>query len=188
MVQAPQTLALLAFDAVLLPGAPLLLRMVEPRYLDLVREGSRPGVGLGVCLVIDGEPPGRGTAAFGTEACIEDFSTGADGVLMLRVRGRRRFRVCRTRVRDNGLIMATVDWRPRDPDDPLRPEHATLALVLERILDQAGVGATPAQLDDAAWVGWRLGEWLPLSDAQRQSLLQEDDPHARLDRLLTLLS
>ena len=44
------------------------------------------------------------------------------------------------------------------------------------------------QLDDAAWVGWRLIELLPLSDRQRQALLQEDDPHARLDQILGLVS
>jgi len=32
-----------------------------------------------------------------------------------------------------------------------------------------------------------LAELLPLSDEQRQLLLQEDDPHARLDALLALL-
>jgi Lon protease-like protein len=45
-------------------------------------------------------------------------------------------------------------------------------------------GAPPARFEDAAWVGWRLAELLPLDAGQRQSLLQEDDPHARLDRLL----
>ena len=38
--------------------------------------------------------------------------------------------------------------------------------------------------DDAAWVGWRLAELLPVSDEQRLGLLQQDDPHRRLDRLL----
>jgi hypothetical protein len=33
-------------------------------------------------------------------------------------------------------------------------------------------------------VGWRLAELLPLSMPQRQELLQFDDPHVRLQRLL----
>ena len=44
------------------------------------------------------------------------------------------------------------------------------------------------RFDDAAWVGWRLAELLPLTLAQRQRLLQEDDPDRRLDDLLGLLS
>jgi uncharacterized protein len=38
--------------------------------------------------------------------------------------------------------------------------------------------------ENAAWVGWRLAELLPLPMPQRQELLQLDDPHARLQRLL----
>jgi Lon protease-like protein len=44
-------------------------------------------------------------------------------------------------------------------------------------------GAPASRLDDAAWIGWRLAELLPLSLVQRQALLQEDNPHARLQRL-----
>jgi Lon protease-like protein len=126
-------------------------------------------------------------ADVGVEACIDDFSTAPDGSLMLRVSGHRRFRVRQISTTD-GLASAIVDWCEPDLDEPLRPEHALLALVLERILAQAGMDATAAQLDDTAWVGWRLVEWLPLSVEQRQALLQEDDPFVRLDRLLMLMS
>ena len=40
---------------------------------------------------------------------------------------------------------------------------------------------------DAAWVGWRLAELLPLSQQQRQQLLEEDDPDRRLDVMLGLI-
>jgi Lon protease-like protein len=93
-------------------------------------------------------------------------------------------------VRDNGLVVAEVEWCEPDPDDVLRPEHGLLSLVLQRILEQVGgehAAATQARFDDAAWVGWRLAELLPLADAQRQVLLQQDDPHDRLDALLALM-
>jgi len=193
MPTASSTLALFPLRTVLVPGAALGLRVFEPRYLDLVRDCGHSGEGFGVCLIIDGEEAGAvsATAAFGTEARIEDFGTGDDGLLTLRVRGRRRFRVQRTRVRDNGLIVAEVDWRDPEADDELHPEHAVLAQVLDHILQQVGgvhADAAPACLDDAAWVGWRLVELLPLADRQRQALLQEDDPHARLDQILALVS
>ena len=193
MPTASSTLPLFPLRTVLVPGAALGLRVFEPRYLDLVRDCGHSGEGFGICLIIDGEEAGAvsATAAFGTEARIEDFGTGEDGLLTLRVRGRRRFHVQQTRVRDNGLIVASVDWREPDPDDDLRPQHAVLALVLEHILEQVDGEHARAQalrLDDAAWVGWRLVELLPLSDRQRQALLQEDDPHARLDQILTLVS
>ena len=193
MPTASSTLALFPLRTVLVPGAALGLRVFEPRYLDLVRDCGHSGEGFGVCMIIDGEEAGAvsATAAFGTEARIEDFGTGEDGLLTLRVRGRRRFRVQRTRVRDNGLIVADVGWRDPEPDDELHPEHAVLGQVLDHILQQLGgehADAAPACLDDAAWVGWRLVELLPLADRQRQALLQEDDPHVRLDQILALVS
>ena len=187
------SLGLFPLHSVLVPGAVLGLRVFEPRYLDLVRDCSRDGGGFGICLILSGEETGEVAtpAAFGTEALIEDFGTDDKGLLTLRVRGRRRFRVQRTRVRDNGLVVAEVDWREPDPDDEVRPEHALLAMLLQRILEQAGgehADAPPARFDDAAWVGWRLAVLLPLADLQRQTLLQEDDPHARLQQLLGWVS
>ena len=188
-----QSLPLFPLHTVLVPGAALGLRVFEPRYLDLVRECGRSGGGFGICLILDGEEAGKPAtpAAFGTEARIEDFGTGDDGLLTLQVRGMRRFHVQNTRVRDNGLMVADVTWRDDTDVEELRPQHGLLAMVLERILDQVGgehAQAPASMLDDASWIGWRLAEMLPLSDAQRQSLLQDDDPHARLDQLLGMIS
>ncbi|HZH43830.1 MAG TPA: LON peptidase substrate-binding domain-containing protein [Lysobacter sp.] len=191
-IAAPDTLGLFPLHAVLLPGAALDLRVFESRYLDLVRECGRLGRGFGVCLILEGQETGSPAvpAAYGTEAVIEDFGTAADGALTLHVRGARRFHTRRVRVRDNGLQVAEVDWCEADPREPLRPEHGLLSTVLERVIDHVGGEHTRAPhgcFDDAAWVGWRLAELLPLTDLQRQALLQLDDPHERLDQLLALM-
>ena len=187
-----EPLGLFPLHTVLVPGASLGLRVFEPRYLDLVRDCGRAGKGFGVCLILDGEEVGApaSAAAYGTEALIEDFGSGDDGLLTLQVRGARRFHTQRVRVRDNGLQVADVEWCDPDPDDAVRPEHGLLVTLLERLIEHVGgehAQASKAQFDDAAWVGWRLAELLPLQDAQRQALLQIDDPHQRLDRLLVLL-
>jgi len=191
IVPAAETSALPLFPLhnVLLPGAAMGIRVFERRYLDLVRESGRTGSSFGVCLIMDGTDVGAPAtpAAFGTEVRIEDFDVGADGVLVLRLRGTRRFHVQRSRIRDNGLIVGEVSWCAPDPDDEVRPEHSLLATVLERMLEQVGgefASAGPGLLDQAAWVGWRLAELLPLTEQQRLSLLQQDDPHRRLDQLL----
>ncbi|AAM38278.1 Uncharacterized protein like N-terminal domain of Lon protease [Xanthomonas citri subsp. citri Aw12879] len=183
------TLPLFPLHSVLLPGAAMGLRVFERRYLDLVRESGRTGSSFGVCLILDGAEVGAPAtpAAFGTEVRIEDFDVGADGVLVLRLRGTRRFHVQRSRIRDNGLVVGQVSWCEPDSDDELRPEHSLLATVLERMLEQVGgefASVGPGLLDQAAWVGWRLAELLPLTEQQRLSLLQQDDPHRRLDQLL----
>jgi uncharacterized protein len=185
-------LPLFPLQTVLVPGAPLGLRIFETRYLDMVRDCGRSGTGFGINLLLAGDETGESPApaAVGTEARIEDFGSGADGLLMLQVRGARRFRVRKIRVRSNGLVMADVDWLEHDPDDELRPEHGLLGTILQQVIDQAGgeyARASAARFDDAAWVSWRLTELLPLSNPQRQMLLQENDPHARLDRLIELM-
>ncbi|PKV14260.1 LON peptidase substrate-binding domain-containing protein [Xanthomonas prunicola] len=191
LLSAAETGALPLFPlhSVLLPGAAMGLRVFERRYLDLVRESGRNGTSFGVCLILDGTEVGAPAtpAAFGTEVRIEDFDVGADGVLVLRLRGTRRFHVQRSRIRDNGLVVGEVSWCEPDSDDELRPEHSLLATVLERMLEQVGgefASVGPGLLDQAAWVGWRLAELLPLTEQQRLSLLQQDDPHQRLDQLL----
>jgi hypothetical protein len=192
-MSAVQSLPLFPLRTVLMPGGALALRIFEIRYLDMVRDCARNGTGFGVCLILEGDEVGAPAtpARFGTEARIEDFDRTDGGLLALRVRGMRRFRVTATSVRENGLMLGEVEWRDPDPDDELRPEHALLATVLQRILEQVGgehADAASARFDDAAWVGWRLAEWLPIDDAARLSLLELDDPHARLDRLLQAIS
>lgn len=192
MKSVANELLLFPLRTVLVPGASLGLRVFEARYLDLVSECSRGGHGFGVCLLLQGDGPGTppAPAAHGTEAMIEDFGSGEDGLLTLRLRGARRFRVSRTRVRGNGVLVGDVEWLAPDPDDELRPEHALLGTLLVKLLEQVGgehAEAPAARLDEAAWVGWRLAELLPISDAQRLALLAQPDPHARLERLLAMI-
>src|SRR5690606_15848807 len=157
------TLPLFPLHSVLVPGAALGLRVFEPRYLDLVRECGRNGGTFGICLILEGSEAGAPAtpAAWGTEAVIEDFDRDADGLLALQVRGARRFHARQVRVRDNGLVVAAVDWQADDPVAPLRPEHALLRDVLAGILEQAGtqpLAVPQAPMGDGGGVARRLGD------------------------------
>ena len=185
-------LPLFPLRSVLFPEGELRLRVFEPRYLDMVRHCGRQGSGFGICLILDGEEVGAPAtpAAFGTEARIADFHAGDDGLLGLVVRGQRRFHVQRTRVRDNGLIVADVDWHDEPPPQRLRPEHGLLGILLQRLVQRFGGAFANAEqrlFDDAVWVGFRLAEMLPFSNAERQQLLQCSDANARLDRIVRRL-
>ncbi len=185
-------LPLFPLNTVLFPGGELTLRIFEARYLGLVSECGRRGTGFGVCLILDGEEVGAPAipAAWGCEARITDFSTGDDGLLVLSVRGERRFHVRNASVRDNGLLVARAAWIPETPAQRIRPEHQLLSLLLRRIVERAGSPhdqVEEALFQDSDWVGWRLAEWLPLSWLERQALLQEADAHARLQRLVELI-
>jgi Lon protease-like protein len=66
--------------------------------------------------------------------------------------------------------------------------HARLADLLRTVLPQLGEVYTDIamRLDDAAWVGHRLAEILPIPLRDKQSLLELDDPLQRLDVLAPL--
>jgi len=184
---ATDELPLFPLHSVLFPGGTLRLRVFEPRYLDLVRRCTREGSCFGVCLLLD---DASAPAAWGTRARIHDFFATAEGMLGIAATGEGRFRATRTRVRDNGLIVASIERHDEPPPQPLRAEHCLLAQLLERLHQCAGgahARAAKACYDDAAWVGYRLAEALPFSVRERQSLLQGGDAHARLDHIARLL-
>jgi uncharacterized protein len=179
---------LFPLNAVLFPGGVLGLRIFELRYLDMVRECARGGGMFGVCLIMEGHEAGAPAlpAAVGTLAHIIDFDTLPDGLLGISVIGEARFRVVKSRVRDNGLVIREVRRWPDEPVVPVPVEFALLPTILERMVEQAGLSwrnGPRERYDDASWVGFRLAELLPLGDAERQRLLELTDPLERLAAL-----
>ena len=179
---------LFPLNAVLFPGSTLGLRIFELRYVDMVRECSRTGGGFGVCLIMEGQEAGEPAlpAAIGTLARIVDFDTLPDGLLGISVTGGTRFRVQKTRVRSNGLVIGEVRRWPDEPAVPVPVEFSLLPTILERFAEQAGLSwrtGPRERYDDASWVGFRLAELLPLGDVERQHLLEITDPLERLAAL-----
>lgn len=179
---------LFPLNAVLFPGGTLGLRIFEARYLDMVRECARGRGEFGICLIMRGQEAGEPAlpAAVGTFAQIVDFDTLPDGLLGISVTGGRRFRVQKSRVRDNGLVIGEVRAWAEEPALPVPVEFSLLPAILERLAEQAGLSwrnGPRERYDDASWVGFRLAELLPLGDAERQQLLELTDPLERLAAL-----
>ncbi len=175
----------------LFPGGLLPLRIFEPRYVDMVGRCMRAGIRFGVVLILEGGEVGGVTAMaeVGTVARIDDFSRLPDGLLGIACRGERRFRLLGREQEADGLHVGTVEWFNEVPATPLPAEFAPLAQILERVLPELGAlyANIEVRLDDADWVGCRLAEILPIAPAEKQQLLEEADPVARLMRLAPLL-
>ena len=181
-------LPLFPLHTVLFPGGELRLRVFEPRYLSMVRDCTAGNSQFGVCQIADGHEVGAPAtpASFGTTAKIVDFNVDPQGLLGIVVEGVQRFHVRQARIRDNGMLVARVELFEEERG-ALRAEHSLLASLLDKILEQAGgkhAKAPPRLFDSAPWVGYRLAELLPLGGDQRQSLLQCECPHQRLNMLL----
>jgi len=185
------SIALFPLNIVLFPDGPLPLRIFETRYVDMVRRCMREGQGFGVVLIREGREVGGGetdTYGVGTMAEITDFHQLQDGFLGLSCVGRQRFRIRARSRQPDGLNLGEVEWLDAEPAVEVPARHARLAELLRTVLPQLGEVYTDIhmRLDDAAWVGHRLAEILPIPLSEKQNYLEIDDPIERLDKLAPL--
>ncbi len=183
-------IALFPLNIVLFPGGPLPLRIFETRYVDMVRRCMHEDHGFGVVLIREGEEAGAADiCAVGTMAKIVDFDQLPDGLLGLSCVGQQRFRIRAHRRQADGLNLGEVEWLPPEPVLAVPQRHARLAALLESVLPQLGevYAGIEMHLDNAAWVGHRLAEILPIDLSDKQYCLELDDPLRRLDVLAPLI-
>jgi len=184
-------IALFPLHTVLFPGGPLPLRIFETRYTDMVRRCMREQQPFGVVLIQEGDEAGpvATTATVGCSARVADFYTLKDGLLGISCVGERKFRVLRVWRAADGLNMGEVDWLEPEPARALPGEYARLGATVRRAVDELSQQYQHVEkhFDDAAWVGARLTELLPIELNDKQLLLELDDPIARLDALLGLV-
>jgi Lon protease-like protein len=157
----------------------------------MVRKCMRTSTDFGVVLISNGNEVGPAqTFEVGTAASVVDFNQLSDGFLGISCLGAKRFRIKTRSVQADGLNLGDVDWLNAEPTLSVPPRHAALAQLLEAVLPRLGEGYANMKmmLDDAAWVGHRLAEILPIPLAQKQFCLELDDPIERLDFLAPLTS
>lgn len=177
-------------NAVLFPGGVLPLKIFEQRYLEMTKDCIREDRPFGVCLIKEGREVGTPAVPqdIGCLARIAQWDMPQFGVFHLRVEGTRRFRILESRVEKNGLISAAIETLPAESE--VQPEQTLCSDVLKAIIEKVGAEHFPApqRFDDAAWIGYRLSEVLPLSLETKQSLLRMSDPQARLAELGKILT
>lgn len=185
------SIPLFPLHTVLFPGGPLALRIFEPRYLDMVSRCLRQNTGFGVVLIRDGDEVGDTPEVYevGTLGRISYWEQRRDGLLGITVTGEQRFRILEREFDPNQLMIAEVELLANEPAISVPGEYLELVNMLQRILDELGHPylTMPKSWDNSAWVGARLVELLPLEPAQKQRLLQLNDPLERLSRLEALI-
>ena len=184
------SIALFPLNIVLFPDGALPLRIFETRYIDMVGRCMRGAQEFGVALIREGAEVGPAeTVEVGTLAKIMDFHQLADGFLGLSCVGGQRFRIVSRSRQADGLNLAEAELLAVPPWAAVPARHARLAELLQRVLPQLGEVYTgmDMHLDDAAWVGHRLAEILPIPLADKQRCLELDDALQRLDVLSPLV-
>lgn len=190
-VQAPtQEIFLFPLNTVLFPDGVLPLKVFEQRYIEMTKACLRDNAPFGVCLIREGREVGAAAlpAPVGCLASIVEWDMPQLGLFHLLARGGRRFRMHETRIAANQLISASVELLPPDPAGG--DVDALCGGILKTIIEKLGADRFPApiRLTDAAWVGYRLAEVLPLEAAAKQELLELEDVTARFERLRRFLA
>lgn len=183
---------LLPLAAVLFPGGVLSLKLSEQRYLEMVAACMKDRTPFGVCLVLSGKEVGQAAQSHkvGTLAYIDTDDLVLSDGLSVKVRGGRRFRILSEALGGNGLLRAQVELLLEPKRQGIPVGLRGLLPLLRKVVGDLGVEKIqePHCFDNAAWVGYRLTEVVPVQLLAKQKLLELDDPVSRLEILFVYLS
>ncbi len=176
---------------VLYPAGRLPLRIFETRYVDMTKACIRDNAVFGVTLIRAGFEVGKPAVPcdIGCTARINEWEVPNPGLFTLMTQGESLFHIRQRRTQPDGLIVASVELlEPPDPM-PLPPRHEPLKILLQRLMEEIGEAhfPKPFRLDDAAWVGYRLCELLPVAPERKQGLLETTSPLVLLDQITDLV-
>jgi Lon protease-like protein len=171
-------------NAVLFPGGILPLRVFEARYMDMTRDCMKNDKPFGVCLIHEGAEVGAPAVpeAIGCLARITDWDMPQQGILGVKTRGGQRFRIRERETNSQGLISADVDLIPAEGAAAVPAQYSACSRLLQLVVADQGqsIFAEPHAFENAAWVGYRLSEILPVPMVAKQKLLELTDSLQRL--------
>jgi Lon protease-like protein len=189
------SIPLFPLGTVLFPCGFLPLQIFEVRYLDMINKCIANGTEFGVVSLTHGgevRKPGvqESFAAVGTMARIGESHAPMPGLLKITCIGTRRFRIASSEQLKHGLWIGEVLPLENDQVVSIPAELQNTADALGKLiasLQQQGVPANempiiaPYRLDECGWVADRWAELLPITPAQKQRLLELDNPIVRLE-------
>jgi Lon protease-like protein len=181
--------ALFPLNTVLFPGSILPLQIFEQRYLNLVTDCMKQQTGFVVVLISEGKEVGATPQIYCTGCYVEiiDWEALENGLLGISVQAKYRARLSNSSVRDDGLLLAEVS--PLDStldNDPVLPEaFKALSDTLRQLLNHPFAERYKGKVDfnNTADICYRLGELLPISNKEKQLLLETETTEQMLDQL-----
>jgi Lon protease-like protein len=181
------TIPLFPLHTVLFPGGRLPLRIFEPRYLDMISHCVKTESPFGVCLIDNGGEAGKAARPrdIGTLATVTDWNRLPDGLLGVIAEGGTRFCLRSTTVERNQLLTGQIALIPDDTLADVPSDSLELVELLKHLIKETSPSYSVSEdkFDDAAWIGFRLAEVLPLEPGFKQQLLEMSSPIDRLQLL-----
>ena len=171
-------------NTVMYPDGLLPLKIFETRYMDMAKACMKDNSPFGICLIQAGSEVGAAATPYsiGTLAHIADWDMPQLGILNITAQGGQRFLIESSDVGDNGLITAEVSLLSAEPTQPVTDEFSICATVFDTIAQELGAArfSNPMHPEQAAWLGYRLAESLPIKVSAKQDLLEMNDSLMRL--------
>jgi len=185
--------ALFPLNTVLFPGSILPLQIFEQRYLNLVKECMKQQSGFVTVLISEGKEVGSAPLIYCTGCYVEiiDWESLPNGLLGISIQAKYRVHLSNSSVRDDGLLLAEISPVESSLDGsladmPSLPEgFKPLAETLKQLLNHPFAERYKKNVDfnNTADICFRLGELLPISNKQKQLLLETETAEQMLDQL-----
>jgi hypothetical protein len=181
--------ALFPLNTVLFPGSILPLQIFEQRYLKLITDCMKHQAGFIVVLISEGKEVGATPQIYRTGCYVEiiDWESLNNGLLGITIQAKYRALLSNSSVRDDGLLLAdasplhsTLDDNAILPDT-FKPLSDTLKQLLQHPFADRYRGKV--DFDNSADICYRLGELLPISNKEKQLLLETETTEQMLDQL-----
>jgi uncharacterized protein len=193
--RARYRLPMFPLGSVLFPHAITSLHIFEPRYRALAKDCTEGTGEFGIVLIERGHEVGGGDSRFAvaTVGRIVEAIELPDGRWLLAALGERRIRVASWLPDDPYPVAMVEDLR----DEPLGADDHPLVSSAERCvrrglaylaeLGEPAVPATVALSEDITVAAFQLAAIAPIGPLDCQTLLEVDDPRARVERLTQLV-
>jgi Lon protease-like protein len=189
-----ETIPLFPLNSIIFPKGRISLQIFESRYVDLIRQCLKQQSGFGIVLIEEGnEVAHKGQKLdihrVGTYCEVVDWNELPNGLLGITVEGVKTFSIVESWREKNNLCVAeitfhsddAVDAKPIEVGDEFQ-EYVELlkGLSAHPMVEDLNIEISFENLREIAWC---LAELLPVSNKEKQAILELRDPMSRLEQI-----
>ena len=194
-----ETIPLFPLNSILFPKGRISLQIFESRYVDMIRQCLKDQCGFGVVLIEKGAEVARPGQKLdihrvGTYSSVVDWNQLPNGLLGVTVEGQTTFKIVESWNEDNDLCKAEVVFRDFDSieSDPVDvgEQFKEYVELLQGLSKHPAIEELKLDIsfENLREIAWRLSELLPISNREKQALLELTDPFDRLEQIEIYIS